>query len=262
MGEAISYEKATHWYKKAAEQGDKTAQFNLGICYCDGKGVKKDYNEAEYWLTKAAKQGHESAKNALNELRRKSLIKKSPNVKKDVERRTNITKNTVKTNLSYWGLLFWGVFFIGALIGSYYLFKSERFLDAAKWMLDPQHKISVHTWNHWWYLGSDPSYYQWTLLSGLRAEPLLLIVQVVAGLAECLWWLFTAILWLVSWAILGGLGCILYGLPGIICFFAIGTIVNMVNKASKRVISLIISVVLILTFIGGTVYTYLQLFNL
>ena len=34
-------EKAFYWYQKAAENGNKYAQYNLGRCYENGKGVKK-----------------------------------------------------------------------------------------------------------------------------------------------------------------------------------------------------------------------------
>ena len=40
-----------YWYTKAAEQGDADAQFNLGECYRDGKGVEQSDEKAEYWLT-------------------------------------------------------------------------------------------------------------------------------------------------------------------------------------------------------------------
>ena len=43
--------------RKAAEQGDAIAQFNLGGRYYLGKGVPQDYNEAATWLRKAADQG-------------------------------------------------------------------------------------------------------------------------------------------------------------------------------------------------------------
>ena len=262
LGETISYEKATYWYKRAAEKGDKIAQFNLGICYCDGKGVKRDYNEAAYWLNKAARQGHESAKKALNEIRQKSLIKKVPTGKNNEKRSANTTKKHVKTTLSYWSLLFWGIFFIGSLIGSFYLFKSERFDDITKWLFDPQNKISVHSWEHWWYLGMDEITINqscFTLLTGLRIHPLLFIIQVVAGLAECLWWPLTAILWLISWIILGGGGCILYGLPSIICILSIFTAIGWFRYSSKKAKDIITFIIFILIIIGGTIFTYLQL---
>jgi len=30
------------WYKKAAEQGHASAQYNLAVCYENGTGVEKD----------------------------------------------------------------------------------------------------------------------------------------------------------------------------------------------------------------------------
>ena len=44
------------------------AQFNLGLSYAEGEGVKKDKKKAKEWLQKAAEQGVEEAKTALKEL--------------------------------------------------------------------------------------------------------------------------------------------------------------------------------------------------
>ena len=51
------YQEAVKWYRKAAEQGLAEAQYNLGLCYEGGDGVKKDYQEAVKWWRKAAEQG-------------------------------------------------------------------------------------------------------------------------------------------------------------------------------------------------------------
>ncbi|MGD0253338.1 MAG: hypothetical protein ABSC01_11650, partial [Verrucomicrobiota bacterium] len=40
-------------YKAKAEQGDAEAQFNLGFCYDDGRGVVKNYTKAAKWYRKA-----------------------------------------------------------------------------------------------------------------------------------------------------------------------------------------------------------------
>lgn len=45
-------------FRKAAEQGDADAQFNLGMCYFCGNGIEKDYAQSLKWLTKAAGQGN------------------------------------------------------------------------------------------------------------------------------------------------------------------------------------------------------------
>ena len=56
------------WYRKAAEQGNATAQYNIGVCYDNGYGVTKDYAEAVKWYRKAAAQGYDSAKDRLKKL--------------------------------------------------------------------------------------------------------------------------------------------------------------------------------------------------
>ena len=55
------------WYRKAAEQGDADAQYNLGYSYSNGEGVEKDEEEAVKWYRKAAEQGYEKAKKILFE---------------------------------------------------------------------------------------------------------------------------------------------------------------------------------------------------
>ena len=57
--------QAVYWYTKAAEQGDADAQYNLGNSYSNGEGVLQDYKQAVYWYTKAAEQGHAEAQNNL-----------------------------------------------------------------------------------------------------------------------------------------------------------------------------------------------------
>ncbi|HXR48385.1 MAG TPA: tetratricopeptide repeat-containing serine protease family protein [Candidatus Limnocylindrales bacterium] len=45
------------WFFKAADQGREDAENNLGTCYANGFGVKKNEAEAVKWFVKAAKQG-------------------------------------------------------------------------------------------------------------------------------------------------------------------------------------------------------------
>ena len=40
-----------------AKQGNAQAQFNLGVCYDQGKGIAKNYQEAAKWYRQAAEQG-------------------------------------------------------------------------------------------------------------------------------------------------------------------------------------------------------------
>ena len=48
MAEGVpqNYAEAVKWYRLAADQGDASAQFNLGVMYDKGQGVPQDYAEA------------------------------------------------------------------------------------------------------------------------------------------------------------------------------------------------------------------------
>ena len=46
--------EATRWWQKAAEQGLAKAQYNLGLANHDGKGVQKDNAQAYFWIALAA----------------------------------------------------------------------------------------------------------------------------------------------------------------------------------------------------------------
>lgn len=50
--------KVFDMYHQAAEQGDKDAQYELGMCYNQGYGVAVNNKESFKWLRKAAEQGH------------------------------------------------------------------------------------------------------------------------------------------------------------------------------------------------------------
>lgn len=56
------------YIRKAAEQGDAAAQFQLGWCYYNGRGVPQKDTEAVKWYKKAAKQGDANAQQKLREI--------------------------------------------------------------------------------------------------------------------------------------------------------------------------------------------------
>ena len=56
-GVVQDYKQAVYWFQKAAQQGFADAEYNLGICYNKGRGVAQDYQQAVYWFQKAAEQG-------------------------------------------------------------------------------------------------------------------------------------------------------------------------------------------------------------
>ncbi len=53
--------EAVRWYRLAADQGNATAQFNLGVMYDTGRGVPQDDAEAVRWYRLAADQGDADA---------------------------------------------------------------------------------------------------------------------------------------------------------------------------------------------------------
>ena len=66
-GKQINYVKAVEWFRKAAEQGNDVAQYNLAMCYERGEGVVKDLAEAVKWYRKAAEQGNDVAQVILEQ---------------------------------------------------------------------------------------------------------------------------------------------------------------------------------------------------
>lgn len=59
------YVTAAKEWRALADQGDSSAQFNLGLLYYDGKGVPQDYAEAANWFRRAAEQDYEKAEHNL-----------------------------------------------------------------------------------------------------------------------------------------------------------------------------------------------------
>ena len=59
------YTLAFQEFRKAAEEGDMNAQYNLGVMYEHGQGVKQSDLKAAEWYQKAADNGHPEAPMAL-----------------------------------------------------------------------------------------------------------------------------------------------------------------------------------------------------
>jgi len=53
--------KAFVYYKRSAEIGYSSAQYNLALCYLRGEGTSCDNEEGTYWIKQAAKNGLEDA---------------------------------------------------------------------------------------------------------------------------------------------------------------------------------------------------------
>ena len=61
--------KTIEFQTKRADEGFATAQYDLGLRYLTGDGVRRNRDAALLWLRKAADQGHTQAAKKLEELR-------------------------------------------------------------------------------------------------------------------------------------------------------------------------------------------------
>ena len=65
VGLEKDYIQAINWYRKAANQGNPSAQLIVGTRYALGIGVMQNYTEAFRWYCEAARQNHVKAQIAL-----------------------------------------------------------------------------------------------------------------------------------------------------------------------------------------------------
>jgi len=72
-----NYKEAVKWYRKAAEKGHPGAQNELGAMYLKGKGVPQDHKKAYAWANIASSQGYKPAKSnreaALKKMKPKAV---------------------------------------------------------------------------------------------------------------------------------------------------------------------------------------------
>lgn len=61
----IDYDKAYYYYNSSMNLGDYQSIRMVGLCYCEGRGVKRDYNIARKFFTEAAEKGVPSAYHCL-----------------------------------------------------------------------------------------------------------------------------------------------------------------------------------------------------
>lgn len=63
-------EQAVYWFRKLAEAGIPTGQFNLGLHYAKGFGVDRDFKTALRWMQKARENGDPDAADIIEKLSR------------------------------------------------------------------------------------------------------------------------------------------------------------------------------------------------
>ena len=74
FGETIDFVKAVFYWQQAAELGKDSAYYNLGLCYLQGNGVKKNVELAINYFVHAAEQGHQLAIEILESFEKTSLF--------------------------------------------------------------------------------------------------------------------------------------------------------------------------------------------
>jgi TPR repeat protein len=79
------YAEALRWFLKAAEQGHAQAQANVGMLCALGRGVRQDYVDAFQWVSRSAANGNPGAANTKQVL----LRKMSPEQRAEAQRRTS-----------------------------------------------------------------------------------------------------------------------------------------------------------------------------
>ena len=65
LGIAKNEDQAAELFRKAAQQGYMTAQYNLGLSYAHGRGVPQDDRQAVNWYRRSAEQKYLAAQTAL-----------------------------------------------------------------------------------------------------------------------------------------------------------------------------------------------------
>ena len=68
VGVVQSYKLAAQWYRKAAQQGHTSAQYNMAVLHLQGEGVERDPVEAYAWLLHSSSVGHEPSLALIKEL--------------------------------------------------------------------------------------------------------------------------------------------------------------------------------------------------
>ena len=80
------FAEAAKWSRLAAEQGDASAQFNLGLMYQYGRGVLQDNQTSHMWYNLASANGYEDSGTLRDEL----AAKMTPAAIEEAQRRARV----------------------------------------------------------------------------------------------------------------------------------------------------------------------------
>lgn len=77
--------EAGKWYRLAAEGGHSMSQYNLGVMYAYGDGVRKDYELSYFWLLLAHSSGTAQALDAIKLLEKRLTFSQQRALKQKAE---------------------------------------------------------------------------------------------------------------------------------------------------------------------------------
>ncbi len=123
-GEGVKpdYKKAIMYYEQAAQANFVRAQNNLGFIYYEGKVVPQDLDKAKFWFEKAANQGHLKSQLALATI----YLSNRKNYPKGLE----LLKRALKTNNPEAQVLM-GVLYYNGTVVSQDMNEAKRYFDMA-----------------------------------------------------------------------------------------------------------------------------------
>ena len=67
-GAYVDLEKAETWFRRAAAQGHRKAEFKLGYMYLKGVGLQLDLEQAYRWIKASAEKGYSPAQFFLSQM--------------------------------------------------------------------------------------------------------------------------------------------------------------------------------------------------
>lgn len=92
----VMWNKAKHYYYRAAEAGDAKSQYKLGVMHAEGHGGPIDLEKAADWLQQAGAQGYAQAQIYLVTFMEKGLIKETGII-------SDLSRNWFKEAIKKWG---------------------------------------------------------------------------------------------------------------------------------------------------------------
>ena len=86
QGVPQDYKEAVKWFRLSAEKGYASAQFNLGLMYVKGQGVLQDYALAHMWFNIAGSNGNKDA------VKNRNIVEKKMS-KQQIEKAQEMARN-------------------------------------------------------------------------------------------------------------------------------------------------------------------------